>query len=179
MGRIYESRNQIGVEEQADPPSHIFYLKKDLKMNTMFDQIKRDLLTARKSQDKVATSILKTLVGDLENARSRANNLSTEGELTDETVTAVVKKFVKDIDFTLENTNDQETKKSLSYERDTLIGYLPVQLTEAQLREEIKGAIDGQGADNIGKVMGILNSKFKGEFDGALASKLIREMLNV
>lgn len=58
--------------------------------------------------------------------------------------------------------------------------YLPQQLSEDQIRAEVKKAIDQTGASSgadMGKVMGAVNKVIAGRADGKLVSQIVKEML--
>ncbi|HIF08199.1 MAG TPA: GatB/YqeY domain-containing protein, partial [Gemmatimonadetes bacterium] len=54
--------------------------------------------------------------------------------------------------------------------------YLPPALSEAEVRDLVREAIDG-GATEMGAVMGRIMPKIKGRFDGKEANRLVREEL--
>jgi uncharacterized protein YqeY len=59
--------------------------------------------------------------------------------------------------------------------------YLPKQLTEEEVREQLKFIVAQVGAtsmSDMGKVMGMAMGKLKGKADGAVISKLVKEVLN-
>ncbi len=58
--------------------------------------------------------------------------------------------------------------------------YLPKQLSEDEIRAEVKKAIDQAGASSaadMGKVMGAVNKVIAGRADGKLVSQIVKEML--
>jgi len=59
--------------------------------------------------------------------------------------------------------------------------YLPKQLSEDEIRAEVKKAIDQTGASSgadMGKVMGAVNKVIAGRADGKLVSQIVKEMLS-
>jgi uncharacterized protein YqeY len=65
-------------------------------------------------------------------------------------------------------------------EMDIIMGYLPRQVSEDEIRRIISEAIAETGAAeprDIGKVMGIVMPKLKGRADGKLVNSIAREML--
>ena len=59
-----------------------------------------------------------------------------------------------------------------------LLTYLPKQLTDDELREYIKQAVEQVGATSVkdmGKIMGILMPKVKGKADGRRINNLVSE----
>jgi uncharacterized protein YqeY len=57
----------------------------------------------------------------------------------------------------------------------TLQGYLPTQLNEADLRAYAEARI--QSGDGLGQVMAGLKAAFPGQYDGKLASAVVRGLL--
>lgn len=58
--------------------------------------------------------------------------------------------------------------------------YLPKQLSEDEIRAEVKKSIDQTGASSaadMGKVMGAVNKVIAGRADGKLVSQIVKEML--
>lgn len=58
--------------------------------------------------------------------------------------------------------------------------YLPKQLSEEEIRAEVKKAIDQTGASSgadMGKVMGAVNKVIAGRADGKIVSQIVKEML--
>lgn len=66
-------------------------------------------------------------------------------------------------------------------EMEILLPYLPVQLSEDEVRKLVKEAISKAGAagpQDLGKVMGMLVPQTKGKADGALVSRIVQELLS-
>ena len=66
-------------------------------------------------------------------------------------------------------------------ELEILNGYLPKQLTEEELKEKISNIINDNGfsgGKDMGKVMGLLKESFDGQYDGKMASQLVKTLLN-
>ena len=62
-------------------------------------------------------------------------------------------------------------------ELETLQGYLPAQVDDAEIRTAIQAAIAG-GAANIGAVMGKVVPQFKGRAEGSTINAIAREELS-
>lgn len=65
-------------------------------------------------------------------------------------------------------------------ELNVLLPYLPVQMSEEEIRALVKEAIKKSGAagpQDLGKVMGMIVPQAKGKADGALVSKIVKELL--
>ncbi len=66
-------------------------------------------------------------------------------------------------------------------EIEMLMAYMPEQMSEEAIREEVKKAIAESGVTDIkemGKVLGTLMPKVKGKADGSLVSRLVKEELS-
>ena len=140
---------------------------------TLLEQIKSDQLQARIAADKAKASILTTLIGEAEMVGKNDGNRDT----TDQEVIATIKKFIKNIDETIAVAGSTET---LVAEKDALQVYLPRQLTEPELRVTIGNIIVTQGLSGpkaMGRLMGELKKNHAGSYDGALASRLVKELL--
>ena len=65
-------------------------------------------------------------------------------------------------------------------EVETLSKYKPEQLSEEDITEKVKSAIEETGAESmqdIGKVMGVLKSALAGSADMGLVSKIVKDQL--
>jgi uncharacterized protein YqeY len=151
----------------------------------LIEKIKNDQLAARKRKDEVATALLTTLLGEAAAVGKNAGNRDT----TDEEVVAIVKKFLKNNEELIQSldsrclTKDEETFTRpilvANRERELLVAYLPVQLTEEQLRDIIKEIISARQISPkvMGEVMSELKKSYAGRYDGGLASRLTKELL--
>ena len=107
---------------------------------------------------------------------------SPEGLTEESAVKAIQKEYKKRketadiyIQQNRQDLADDETAQALIMEE-----YLPRQLSEAEIRIEVKKAIEQTGASSaadMGKVMGIANKEIAGRADGKLVSQIVKEML--
>lgn len=137
--------------------------------------IKADQLQARKNRDKIATSLLTTLIGEADTA---AKNKGVE-LLDDASTIALIQKFLNNIQIVFDASGHNETAQK---EMDLLKAYLPTKLTDAELESEIKKFITGlRGTvpDNklMGEVLKSLKSSYPGRYDGATASALVKKLM--
>lgn len=148
----------------------------------MIKRIKQDQLSARKSKDKVTAGILTALIGEVSIVGKNDGNRET----TDKEAIKVITKFAKGISETIDLVQKANISKEdidakvdiLKNELKIYNSYLPNQLTEDDLTVSIGLFLQTEKEPNIGKVMGYLKSNFEGQYDGKMASKLIRELLN-
>lgn len=77
--------------------------------------------------------------------------------------------------------NAEATNSLSETELNILNGYLPKQISENDLRTIIVYIIDKEGFNSMkdmGKVMSYLKENMDGQYDGKLASNLIKELLS-
>ena len=137
---------------------------------SLLQLIKSDALEARKRRYTSTVTTLTTLIGELE---TYAKN--TGHETTDADVVTFLKKTIKNIDETLktlEFSGDNRVHKLLA-EKDMLERYLPRQLNEAELKAVIEGFI-AAGTTSVGDAMKLLKTQYNGQYDGALASSILK-----
>ena len=137
-----------------------------------------DMIAARKGTDPVAKSLLVTLYSEA----SRVGKDKRNGNTTDDEVIATVKKFSANVEETI--TNMEEIHRDTTVQRrelQILQEYLPDPLTEAQLRQAVRGIVEDlgvSGARAMGQVMGELKSRHGASYDSRLASTLVKEELS-
>lgn len=147
---------------------------------TILDSVKAAQLQARKDKRADDASTLTTLIGEAEMiGKNDGNRVTTDAE-----VVAVIKKFVKNIDETLNVLSKDSAKvdrvQALTKEKALLSTFLPKQLTEEDLRYIISDFIEvlpEKNAKAMGNVLASLKKHFPGQYDGALASKITKELL--
>ena len=138
---------------------------------TLFAQIKTDQLTARKSKDVLAATLLTTLIGEL----TAIGKNDGDREVTDADVVKLVKKFNDGMEQTAKYCAgvNQEGLDTALAEMEIISKYLPQQMDEAALTAAVKEIVAEVGPV-MGKVMGELKARFAGQYDGALASKIVK-----
>lgn len=131
----------------------------------IIDSLKIQQLQARKNRDSATALTLSTVIGEIETLAK-----SGKGEMNDAVVTTVIKKFLKNIDETLKLVPSEH----LEHEKKLLESFLPRQITEAELDAVIDKLI-AEGNTNIGDAMKALKNQHAGTYDGAVASRLLKD----
>jgi uncharacterized protein YqeY len=143
----------------------------------LLTKLKTDQLQARKDRDAVRASLLTTLIGEASAVGKNDGNRDT----TDAEVIAMIKKFLKNTKEVIRVAEEYKNDSSVAQqEHEILESYLPVQLTGDTLLQTIKQIADELGAHTLremGKVMGALKARYDGQYDGAAASALVKEVL--
>jgi len=158
------------------------------------EQIKKELTESLKSGDQLKRLVLGTLLTAIKNRElSKRTHLSKDvtdtielekqSRLNDEEVLEVIVSEVKKRkdsveQFTAGGRKDLAEKEEA--EEKILKAYLPEQLSDEVVREEIKKAIESSGAKEpkeMGKVMALVMPKLKGRADGSVISRIAKELL--
>lgn len=144
----------------------------------MYEKINNDLKEAMKNQDKFTLSVLRMLKSTLQ-----IEGISLKRELTDQDVLMVIKKNVKqrkDSIVEFEKYNKTDEIANLKKEIQVLEKYLPEELTEEQIDQEIENVFAIEKPTNMkdmGKIMKILTEKIGTVADMSLVSKKVKEKL--
>lgn len=107
---------------------------------------------------------------------------SPEG-LTEESAMKAIQKEYKKRRETAEiyiQQNRQDLADDELAQAKVMEDYLPKQLSEDEIRAEVKKAIEQTGASSgadMGKVMGAVNKVIAGRADGKVVSQIVKEML--
>lgn len=125
-------------------------------------------------------------MGEYESAIARileAEQVEARSQLDDAEVLAIVQKLVKQRQDSIEEAEKAGRDDIVASEREELPfleAYLPRQLTREEIEAEARAAIEAAGASgmrDMGKVMGPLMERLKGQADGKLVSQVVRELL--
>ena len=149
---------------------------------TLQEQITEDYKAAMKSGDSTRKTTLSGLRAAFKSAEIDARG--TDKIVDETTFQAVIEKEAKKRresieEFTKANRTDLADKESA--ELEVLKGYLPEQMSDAELEAMINQTIAQTAATSpkeMGKVMAALVPQIAGRADGKLASKLVREKLS-
>jgi len=137
--------------------------------------IDQDLVAALKSKDELKTSVLRMIKSSMKNAAIDAK----KQVLDDEEVLTILKRELKkrnEAIATYQQGNRPELAAKEEAEGQIIKGYLPEMMSEEQVAMIVDKVIAG-GADNIGAVMKAVMAETKGQADGAVVQKLVREKL--
>ncbi len=146
---------------------------------TLEERIAQDLKTAMKEKDEAAKRGIRAI-------KSALLLLKTDGsgkEITPEVENKMLQKLAKQRRESLEIFEKEGRDDLAQIEREELEiieGYLPEQISEAEVEAAAKQVIEETGAESMkdmGKVMGILSKKLAGQADGKVISQKVKELL--
>ena len=139
------------------------------------DRIRADLNAARRSKDKLRTTVLSTTLSEIRN-----KEIELGRDVRDEDVVGVLSKALKQRRESAEQMRSagrDELADKEEQEAELLEEYTPEAMTEEEVRSLVREAVAG-GADNMGAVMGFLMPRIKGRFEGGEANRIVREELD-
>ena len=146
---------------------------------SLIERIKTDQVIARKMRWSARASILTTLIGEAEMIGKNAGNRSPSND----EVTLIIKKFVKNLDENLrlaEKNEDVDRYDLAEAEKSVLVDYLPKQLNEQELTDAINQFISEWPTSvsfGIGNILARLKLKYNSCYDGAMAAKLVKDIV--
>ena len=145
----------------------------------MFEQIKKDLVSSMKEQDKFKTSVLRMLKSALQ-----SEVINKKRELTDDEVLKIIKKQVKVRTASYEeykNYNRMDLVDDLANEIEILKSYLPEELSENELNKIIEEQFDiikPTSIKDMGKIIKAISSIVGTRADMSEVSKIVKDKLN-
>ncbi|MGD8628906.1 MAG: GatB/YqeY domain-containing protein [bacterium] len=145
---------------------------------TLNEKLAEDLKTAMKGQDEPRVRVLRML-----KTRVKEASVAKRDDLTDDEVIKVIitetKKRKEAIEL-FEQGGRGDLAAREKEEMEILQTYMPEQLTEDEVRDLIKEAIEEVGAKDprdMGKVMKVLMPRIVGRSEGSFASRTVKELL--
>ncbi|HEY1286863.1 MAG TPA: GatB/YqeY domain-containing protein [Burkholderiales bacterium] len=142
-------------------------------------QISEDMKAAMRAKDSARLSAIRLIL-----AAIKQKEVDERVELTDPDVVGILEKMIKQrresiVQFEKAARNDLADAEK--FELGVLSGYLPQQLSDSQVQEEIAKAISETGASGVkdmGKVMAALKSRLAGRADMGKVSALVKTKLS-
>ncbi len=149
-------------------------------MGALKDQLQADLTAAMKARDELTTATLRmllTAVGTEEVAGKSAR------ELSDDDVLAVLRREAKkrrEAATAFQDGGRPDRAERERAEEQVLAGYLPAQLSDDELGELVRAAVQETGASSprdMGAVMKVVVPKVAGRAEGARVSAAVKAAL--
>jgi uncharacterized protein YqeY len=147
------------------------------------DDINKSLTEAMKAKNERAVSTLRMVNSTLKNADIEARGAGKPA-LGDAEVISALQKMIKQRQESAElykQGNRPELVKQEEEEIAIISGYLPKQMSDADVAAAIDAAIKETGAagmKDMGKVIGVLRGKYAGQMDMAKASAAVKAKLS-
>ncbi|OGD83435.1 hypothetical protein A2572_01870 [Candidatus Collierbacteria bacterium RIFOXYD1_FULL_40_9] len=139
----------------------------------MFNQLKQDLLVAKKGGDTFLLGVLKLLLSELSYAQVDFKG----GELPDTEVIRVLFREAKKRKDSIEvytKIGSVDKVESEKKELEIIERYLPKLMSEAEVEVEIAKIASESGITG-GRLMGIIMGRLKGKVDGGVVQRIVNE----
>ena len=147
-------------------------------MATLTEQVRADLTSAMKAQEKEKLSTLRMLQSSLKNEQIHVGH-----ELSDEEVLSVIRKAVKQRLDSIDQYSKggrPELAEQERVEMELLKTYLPPELSDEELESGLREIIASTGAQSkkdMGRVMKEATARFKGRVDGKKIQETVSRLL--
>ena len=140
--------------------------------------LKEATISSMKKGEKEATTTLRMFSAEI-----KKEEIEKKDELTDEETISIVQKMIKqrkDSFSQFKQAGREELAEKEAREISILEQFLPEQLSEEEILQEVNQAMSESGAESMqdmGKVMGLLKNKLSGKADMGLVSIKVKESL--
>ena len=146
---------------------------------SVYDKLLSDMKDAMKARDKVRLGVIRGIKAQVMNAKVADGN----HDLNEDQINDIIIKEIKQQKESLEEfqkadrqdlVEEQQAKLKIAEE------YAPKQLSEAEVEKVVQETISQIGAESMadfGKVMGAIMPKVKGQADGSIINKLVKQQL--
>ncbi|MDH3605589.1 MAG: GatB/YqeY domain-containing protein [Acidimicrobiia bacterium] len=147
------------------------------------EELAVELKDALKSSDRNRKDAIRAIETEVSRAKAEPG---FEGEIDDDLYRTVISSYVKKmtksrLEYEGLGERGEQMASKLAYETDYLARWLPQMLDETATKELVYAAITELSVDDpkqAGKVVGHIMASHKGEVDGGLVNRLVREALN-
>lgn len=142
-------------------------------------QIQKDIMEAMKAHNTVRTNAVRAIKSEILLAKTSGAG----AEITDGDVIKLIQKLIKqrkESAAMYAQGGRQDLADNELAEAAEMEGYLPKQLSEAEVGEIVKGIIAETGASSMadmGKVMGLATKELAGQADGRTVSTIVKKLL--
>ena len=146
---------------------------------TLADRLAEDMKQAMRSKDKVRLSVLRLVKSAIKNAE-----IDKRITLGEEEIISVLRKELKQRKESLlaiEGAGRDDLIAALNEEMQILETYLPQSLSEEQIEQLVREAVQEVGAvskADMGKVMPVVMKKIGGQAEGRIVNRIVQEVLS-
>jgi uncharacterized protein YqeY len=144
----------------------------------LFETLNADKIKFMKEKKSLELNTVRQIIAEIKNEEIRVRKKIGEGEIL-AVIVSLVKKGNESLDYAVK-ANDEARITEYSQQLEVLKSYLPVQMTEADVRDLAQKIITHggfSGKKDLGKVMQAIRPQTAGRADGKLVSKIVTELL--
>lgn len=143
---------------------------------TIDNDIKQAML-ARNKEELEALRSIKSQILLAETEKGGSGDIAQDVEM--KLLTKAAKQRKESIEIFAKEGRDDLAKRE-QFQLDVISRYLPKQLSEAEVTEELKkisATVGAKGPQDMGKVMGAATKQLAGKADGKMISDLVKKLL--
>lgn len=150
------------------------------ELRTRITQTQKDAMRAK---DQQRLSAVRLVMASLKDKDIAARTQNKPDGISDQEILSMLQSMIKQRHESIRMYKEggrQELADREAAEIDVIEGFLPAQLSEEETATAVEEAITQSGATSIkdmGKVMGVLKSKYAGEIDMGMVSALVKGKL--
>ncbi len=143
------------------------------------ERVMKELKEAMKAKDQARMRALRAIKSEIQLAKTEGS----DKEVSETKEMQIIQRLIKQRKDSLEiyeRENREDLAKKEREEIAVIEKFLPEQLSEEELKSEIKKIIDETGAESMkdmGKVMGVATKRLAGKADNKAISQVVREQL--
>ena len=148
---------------------------------TLFDQISEDIKAAMKARDKVRLETLRNIKKVFLEVKTAPGANDTLEDADALKIITKLAKQGKETAATYTQAGRQDLADAELAQVEVLESYLPKQLSDTEIEEEVKKIIAQTGASSMkemGKVMGIASKQMAGRAEGGKISAIVKKLLS-
>ncbi|MFH2019665.1 MAG: GatB/YqeY domain-containing protein [bacterium] len=138
----------------------------------LMERLTEEMKKAMKSQDKERLSALRMLISAVRYA------LIDSPEMGEEKVVEVLRREAKkrreSVEAYRQGGREEQAQKE-EKELEVIGEFLPPELSEAEIREKVRAALEGSDPSNFGMAMSTVMKALGGQGDGAMVARMVRE----
>tara|TARA_B100000700_G_C14544577_1_gene623625 strand:- start:9 stop:452 length:444 start_codon:yes stop_codon:yes gene_type:complete len=144
----------------------------------LLSDIKNDLKQAMLDKNDLVRDTIRMFLSEVQRFE-----IDNKEEVDDAKALQIINKMIKQRNDSISQFKEggrEDLADKEQQEVEILSKYKPEQLSEEEIAEKVKSAIQESGAESmqdIGKVMGILKSALAGSADMGLVSKIVKDQL--
>lgn len=147
----------------------------------LVDTLQSDLAKAQKDRDQIKVDALRFLLGAVFNLQIEKYPGADRTSLTDSDVQSVIAKQIKTHRESIEMFEKAGRKDLVDRENLELAilqSYMPAQMSEEEVKAKVVAILEAHKGEDFGSVMKVAMGELKGQADGVVVSRIVKESLS-
>jgi uncharacterized protein YqeY len=148
-----------------------------MSLKQQIDNDIKQAMLAKNKEELEALRAIKSAILLAETEKGGSGDIAQDTEM--KLLTKAAKQRKESIEIFAKEGRDDLAKRE-QFQLDVISRYLPKQLTEAEISDELKkiiAAVGAKGPQDMGKVMGTATKQLAGRADGRMISDLVKKFL--